>query len=236
MSFSRATVAGLGLAAVAGLAAWSYASGGIVHALFVTPPDGAVGALRRYVLSFGPLAPAAYVFLVTIEVLVAPIPGAILYAPGGAIFGGLWGGTLSLAGNVIGAAAACWIAASFGERWMAERADGTELGAIRDRLRSRGGWIVFVLRVNPLTSSDLVSYAAGLAGVPVSRVAIATLAGMAPQCYVQAYLAASLFEFLPGSPAVLAGIATAIAAVIVWWALRPSRRRKAGEIDPPAAR
>jgi uncharacterized membrane protein YdjX (TVP38/TMEM64 family) len=218
----RAAIAAVLLGGLVALVIWSYATGGLFHALFAPPAegDGAVDALRRYVLAWGALAPLAYVCITMIEVMVAPIPGALLYAPGGAIFGGFYGGVLALTGNVIGAAAACWIAATFGEAWLAKRVDGTELGVYRDRLRARGGWIVFILRLNPFTSSDLVSYAAGLAGVPVSRVAIASCFGLMPQVFAQSYLAATLFELVPLSPGVMMLAGFAIAGVIAWLVLR----------------
>jgi uncharacterized membrane protein YdjX (TVP38/TMEM64 family) len=77
---------------------------------------------------------------------------------------------------------------------------------------------VFVLRLNPLTSSDLVSYAAGLAGVPSRWVALGTFFGMLPQCYLQAYLAEKLFEVLP-LPLVVICISVA-AAIVIWITLR----------------
>jgi uncharacterized membrane protein YdjX (TVP38/TMEM64 family) len=159
---------------------------------------------------------------------VAPIPGAILYAPGGAIFGGFIGGTLSLIGNVAGASIACWLGATFGDEWVAKKAAGgnhSALSAVHARLVARGGWLVFVLRVNPLTSSDLVSYAAGLAGVPVRHVALGTLFGMAPLCYAQAYLAESLFQVLPGNPAALMVAAVVATVVVTWFMLRATNSR-----------
>ena len=191
----------LALAIVGGLAlatAWSYSSGGLIYLLF-NPADGTtrLETLRSFVLGFGELAPAVYVAIVIVEVLVAPFPGALLYAPGGAIFGGLLGGTLALIGNTTGAGIAAWIANRLGEGWQARSMDHPRVAALRQRLDRRGGWVVFLLRLNPFTSSDLVSYAAGLAGVRPVHVALGTLFGMAPQCYLQAYFAATIFEFLP---------------------------------------
>jgi uncharacterized membrane protein YdjX (TVP38/TMEM64 family) len=208
------------LAIVGGLAlatGWSYASGGLIYLLF-TPADGTtrLETLRTFVLGWGALAPLVYVAIVVVEVLVAPFPGALLYAPGGALFGGLLGGTLSLIGNTVGAAIAAWIGAAFGEGWLAGRLEGSRLDTLRRRLETRGGWVVFLLRLNPLTSSDIVSYAAGLAGVRPLRVAMGTLAGMAPQCYVQAYLAATIFELLPDwAVVVFALLLLAVAAIVV---------------------
>jgi len=178
--------------------AWSYATDGLIYRLF-SPADGTtrLETLRAFVLAWGALAPLVYVAIVIVEVVVAPFPGALLYAPGGALFGGLVGGTLALIGNTAGAAIAAWIGAAFGEGWLATRLEGSRLDTLRRRLETRGGWVVFLLRLNPLTSSDMVSYAAGVAGVRPLPVALGTLAGMAPQCYLQAYLAATIFEVLP---------------------------------------
>ena len=87
------------------LLSWSYATGGIVHVLFRSgdSAEEKVAALRRFFNQFGLAAPLAYVGFVIVEVVVAPIPGTMLYAPGGVLFGGFWGGLLSLSGNVIGA-------------------------------------------------------------------------------------------------------------------------------------
>ncbi len=218
----------LALVALALALAWavySYATGGLLYTLAGSTESSteSIERLRAYLDGWGPLAPAIYVIAVVIEVMLAPIPGTLLYAPAGALFGGGLGGTLSLAGNVIGATLACLAARLFGGGLMA-RLDRTALAAYRQRIASRGGWIVFLLRVNPLTSSDLVSYAAGLAGVPAWKVALGTLAGMAPLCYAQAYLADRLLKVLPGSLWVIAACGVAYAAILLWVLLRPVTR------------
>ena len=127
-------------------------------------------------------APLAYFGFVTMEVVVAPIPGTMLYAPGGVLFGGFWGGLLSLSGNVMGAGIACQLMRSLlgdrAENYLARSA----LAPYEAHITRRGAWVVFLLRVNPLTSSDLVSYAAGLTRLSVWKLMLGTLAGMAPLC------------------------------------------------------
>jgi len=186
-----------------------------MHVLLSRLPEGVsrLDALRQYVQSWGVLAPGVYVLAVVVEVIVAPIPGTLLYAPAGAIFGGFSGGALSLIGNVIGAAIACWAAGTFGAGRESVAHDGSRLARYREQLARRGAWIVFLLRVNPFTSSDLVSYAAGLAGVRPSQVAIGTTFGMAPLCFAQSYLAETLLERLPAWTLV-AGSITVVVIVL----------------------
>jgi uncharacterized membrane protein YdjX (TVP38/TMEM64 family) len=179
--------------------------------------------VRSMVESLGPFAPIVYTLAVVVEVIVAPIPGALLYAPGGAIFGAFWGGTLALVGNVIGAAICCVLGRLIGERLLGAHAASPQFARYRTQLADRGLWVVLLLRANPLTSSDLVSYAAGVAGVPAWKVAGGTLIGLAPLCYLQAYFAEQVFTLVPGWMLAVGGIVLLVAVVvIVGRARRPS--------------
>ena len=75
-------------------AVFSYLTSGFVYVLTSGAADQGpwIDRVRDAALSWGPLAPIVYVLVVIVEVVVAPIPGALLYAPGGAIFGGFLGG------------------------------------------------------------------------------------------------------------------------------------------------
>ncbi len=156
-----------------------------------------IAMIQQYVQSWGIAGPLVYVAIVAVEVVVAPIPGAILYAPGGLLFGGFWGGLLSLIGNVLGAGVACRLMQVLGRsrlQWMWE---AEQLQVLDRRLARAGVWVIAALRVNPITSSDLVSYAAGLTSIPTWKVMLGTLIGMAPLCWGQAYLADELLTAFP---------------------------------------
>ena len=176
--------------------------------------------------------------LVTIEVVIAPLPGAMLYAPGGIIFGAFWGGALSLLGNVIGAGIACRLSRSVLGRWATGFFEAKSLQAKERAIAERGLWVIFLLRVNPLTSSDLISYAAGLTSISTWKVMLGTLLGMAPLCFAQAWLADELLTAYPNMlyPLLLAcGI---YAIVFVWVVVRLTRHNgdvvnDAGESPSP---
>jgi uncharacterized membrane protein YdjX (TVP38/TMEM64 family) len=211
--------AGLG-AILLGVAVQSWQSDGIVFDLLRSDQSAAwkVERLQSFFEACGPLAPVVYVAFVTVEVVVAPIPGLMLYAPGGVIFGGFTGGLLALVGNVLGAGIACGITRTIGSTWLSRVFPEESLEKAQAELDHRGSWLVFLLRVNPLTSSDLVSYAAGFTRIPIWKVMFATMLGMAPLCFAQAWLAESLFVAYPWLlyPLLIAGAiyVIAIAAVI----------------------
>ena len=220
----------LAVAVLVGGALFSYLTSGVVYVLVAGSPDQGpwLERVRAAAAGWGRLAPIVYVLVVIVEVVVAPIPGALLYAPGGAIFGGFVGGTLSLVGNVLGAALCCALGGWVGERILPGGKDAGAAADLRARLRDRGILVVFLLRANPLTSSDLVSYAAGVAGVPPWKVAVGTL-GLAPLCYIQAYFAEQVFTLVPGPILAIGGIALLAIVLAVFFAGARSSRQPARE-------
>lgn len=189
----------LSILVIAALAVGSWLSGGIVYDMLRSDWDAAhkITRLRDYFAGWGLWAPLVFVGFVTVEVLVAPLPGLILYVPGGLIFGAVLGGTLSLLGNMVGAGLACALVRSLrrgDSSWLFAGSGGQRL---EQQLQARGGWLIFWLRLNPLTSTDLVSYAAGLTPIPVRQVVLATGLGIAPLCFAQATLSDSLFRAFP---------------------------------------
>jgi uncharacterized membrane protein YdjX (TVP38/TMEM64 family) len=175
-----------------------------------------VAVIQEYFASFGILAPLAYVGVVTIKVVVAPIPGLMLYAPGGMVFGGFLGGLLSLVGNTLGAGIACQLIRVLGGKRFTTWLEQGRLKTYQERLSRSGMWLILLLRVSPLTSSDLVSYAAGLAGIPVWKVMLGTLPGMAPLCWAQAYLADGILRAVPQLLYPLLVLCGIYAAIVVW--------------------
>jgi uncharacterized membrane protein YdjX (TVP38/TMEM64 family) len=156
-----------------------------------------VACLQTFFRETGVWAPAVYVLFVAMEVIIAPIPGVMLYAPGGLIFGPWQGGLLALIGNVAGAGISCGLTRSLGLAWLQRIGSTRSFERIQSQLERRGSWLIVLLRLNPLTSTDLVSYAAGFTRIPVCNVMMATGIGMAPLCFAQAWLSGSIFSTWP---------------------------------------
>ena len=180
-------------------AAGSWLSDGIVYQLVRQDLSATerIGTLKLFFAGFGIWAPLVYLAMVTVEVIVAPLPGLMLYAPGGILFGPLIGGSLALAGNIIGAGIACRITRSLGGNRLDRLFSQEQLRRLHTAVEKRGPWLIFLLRVNPLTSSDIISYAAGLTRIPVWKVMLATGTAMTPLCFGQAWLARGLLDAFP---------------------------------------
>jgi uncharacterized membrane protein YdjX (TVP38/TMEM64 family) len=164
-----------------------------------------VEAVRNVVAATGPAAPVAYVVASALLGAVF-VPGPILAAGSGVLFGPVLGLAVTL-GATVGTAI---IASLIGRR--AGRASARELlGAARaDRLDSlierRGLWAVVGQRFIPGVSDALASYAFGAFGVPLWQMAVGAFIGSVPRAFVYTALGASIGDL--NSP--LAYVAVAI--------------------------
>ena len=129
--------------------------------------------------------------LMTLAILVSPIPSAPVAVAAGAAYGHIWGTLYVLLGAEAGALAAFGVARLLGyealHRWFGERLSAGLLGSQNGLMG-----IVFVSRLLPFISFDLVSYAAGLTALSFWRFAIATLAGIVPASFLLAHFGSEM--------------------------------------------
>ena len=189
--------------------------------------------LQHFFQEAGFFAPVAYVIFVIAEVIVAPIPGLMLYAPGGLIFGPWLAGFLAIIGNTIGAGISCALVRSAGSAWLEKISTNTSMDKLQKSLNRRGFWMILFLRLNPLTSTDLLSYAAGLTRIPIWHVMLATGLGMAPLCFAQSWLSDGIFNRWPGLiwPLMIAGLLYLAAVAVILSRMLKSPTAAPADID-----
>lgn len=122
--------------------------------------------------------PFLFAGLMILGVVFSPIPTSPLTVMSARLFG-FWGGMLlTLVSATIGGTIAFLIARRFGER-VSQRSP--RFREWRSRLPvDVTAFAIFLMRLPPSPTFDLVSYAAGLTRIPVSSFMIATFFGMTP--------------------------------------------------------
>jgi uncharacterized membrane protein YdjX (TVP38/TMEM64 family) len=158
--------------------------------------------LRRTVEGAGALAPAVFVLLLVAQAVLAPLPAPALAFAGGYLFGTFWGFVLTWLGALLGGVLCFAIARSLGREYVAR---STRLQGLDRRVEEHGAVIVFVLRLIPVVSFDVISYAAGLTGISFGRFFAATALGMTPGTFVFVYVGGAPPG--PGLYAALGGLA-----------------------------
>ncbi len=170
-----------------------YLLGGVTHYLFSRD----IHELSAIIGGFGIIGPIIFVLFVILEVMIAPIPGFILYVTGAAIFGWFLGGVLVLVGNMIGAALCFYLAKYLGRDYIESKISRKNMEIFDKYSDKYGGYAVFFLRINPFTSSDIVSYAAGFSNMPFRDFFLGTLFGLMPLAFIQTYFGNTLISLSP---------------------------------------
>jgi len=168
--------------------------------------------VRRTVSATGPAAPLAYV-VVSAVLGALFVPGAILAASSGLLFGPVLGIFVTL-GATVGTAI---VASLIGRRAGRDSARAL-LGAKRAEridalLERRGLWAVVGQRFVPGISDALASYAFGAFGVPLWQMAVGSLIGSVPRAFAYTALGASIGN--RSSPLAYAAIAVWCVTAIV---------------------
>lgn len=180
---------------------------------------GDVAALRDYLLSFGPWAPAISALLMVLQALIAPLPAFLLAFANGLAFGTFWGGLLTFGSALLASTLSFWIGRGLGRNVVEALVGSAGLASTDAWFARHGALAVLVARLVPLVSFDLISYAAGLSAMRFRWFLAATALGIAPATFLYAFLGER-------APQTIAVLFLAFGLVIVAAALSAAQRRR----------
>lgn len=140
-------------------------------------------ALKQWILHLGIAGPFLIIALMALAIIMSPIPSAPIALAAGALYGHTEGTVYVLIGAELGAIIAFYIARLLGvdvlQKWFGGRFASNMPGSQNTLMG-----IVFISRLLPFVSFDIVSYAAGLTSLSFLRFAIATLVGITPTSFL----------------------------------------------------
>ena len=136
-------------------------------------------AIRR----LGWIGPLVYMGILVISVVVSPIPSAPLAVAAGMIWGPILAGIYSVIGGFVGGVLAYFIGYTLG-RSTVRRLTGKLIYFSKRRGEVYLGWLIFITRLLPVFSFDLISYGAGITGLSLPIYVLSTLLGMIPSTFL----------------------------------------------------
>jgi len=145
-----------------------------------------VNALQIKLKKIGVWGPILIILLMSGAIVMSPIPSAPIAITAGLVYGHTWGTLYILIGAEIGALVAFSISRLLGYEVMQKRfGDRIKYKYLHSKKHLM--FIIFITRLIPFISFDIISYAAGLTKIGYLQFAIATLAGILPASFLLAH-------------------------------------------------
>jgi uncharacterized membrane protein YdjX (TVP38/TMEM64 family) len=175
-----------------------YFQNGFTYSLFAHDATSTIHELEQY----GSFGMVVYVLLVGVETIIAPLPSFMLYAAGGILFGNMLGTILTILGNIFGATACFFLARYFLKQYIEQKIPGQILKQFNKYSEKYGAFAIFFLRINPITSFDIINYVAGISKIRFIPFILSTICALVPLAFLQVYFGSdiigksSFFTFL----------------------------------------
>lgn len=148
-------------------------------------------ALIKWIQQFDDWGPFIIISLMTLAIIISPIPSAPIALTAGALYGHTAGTIYVVIGAETGAIIAFLTTRISGIDFIKTWLDKSQLKYMTGS-QNNLMTVVFISRLLPFISFDIVSYAAGLTQLTFWRFAIATLAGIIPASFLLAHFGSQL--------------------------------------------
>ncbi len=158
--------------------------------------------LTSILRDFGVAGPFALMGLMTLAVVISPIPSLPIDLAAGATYGPFWGAVYVLIGAEVGAIISFLIGRALG-RDVLSRLLKSDITFCQHCSDHHLMGLMVVARLLPIFSFDIVSYGAGLTKMSLKAFALATFVGMAPPTFALTYLGSAVMTVQ--WPLILAG-------------------------------
>lgn len=170
-------------------------------------PDG----FKQGVVKLGFFAPLIYMWIIALSVVISPVPGSTLAMVAGNIWGGTLAGIYTVIGGFLGSLIAYFLGKTLG-RSTIKKITGKTIYFTKNKGEFYLTCLVFMTRLLPIFSFDLISYGAGMAGLSLPKYATATLLGMIPSTFILTHVGSSISTISSG---ISYGIITLILLIIL---------------------
>lgn len=167
--------------------------------------------------ALGWLAPAVFILIQAMQVVISPIPGEATGFLGGYLFGVALGFVYSTIGLVLGTMAAFWVGRWLGAPIMARYVPPQVIERFGFLLKAEGAVLAFVIYLIPGFPKDIVSYVFGMSPMPAWIFLLVSTLGRMPGTWVLSAQGARTATGQYVQLALLTAVVAAVAIPLFWY-------------------
>jgi len=195
--------------------------------IYILLTQGNLNDLVLFIRSYGKLAPLLSILLMVLQAFIAPIPSFMIAGANGLVFGTLGGVIISWIGAMFGAAGTFYLSRTFGEPFVKRFEKSLQLEEKVEQLsKNHGAFAIFIGRLLPFISFDLLSYAAGLSQIKASHFFIATGFGMIPGTIAYVLIGQGLGEKIAYSSGIWPAVGIGIVLYVLYLIIKKNKSDK----------
>lgn len=193
-----------------GYVVWDVTSAGPISS-FLSDHDKVVESVEK----MGFFAPALYIVINILQIILAPIPGQVVGGVGGYVFG-WWGVLWTLIGSTIGYLIVILIARKFGRPLLEKIFKKEAVEKFDFALGDNAAIILFLIFLLPGLPDDMVGYMAGLTDIPIKKLLVLITLGHLSTIIITNYIGMGL-----GSdnlaPVIIVSVIVVLALALAAW-------------------
>ncbi|MEM9164419.1 MAG: VTT domain-containing protein [Cyanobacteria bacterium P01_F01_bin.4] len=155
-----------------------------------------------------------FMAFVAIAIIIGPIPSTPFTAAAGTVWGPNQAALYGIIGIFVGSVAAYFIGRTLG-RSAVKALTGKAVYLSSHRGERYLGWVIMIGHAIPVMPYDLLSYGAGISGLPFSVFALPCLLGIIPCTLMMTHLGAAL-TINPGMTVAIALVLIAACSILAW--------------------
>jgi len=173
-----------------------------------------VEGMERFIESFGAWAAIGSIVLMILHSFV-PVPAEILAVANGMIFGPIWGTVITWVGAMLGAYLAFALSRALGRPLARAMVPQKHWRTLDEWTLGKGGATLFLCRLIPIISFNVINYGAGLTNISWRTFTWATGLGILPLTLLMVVLGDQILNW-PWPAWIAVGLAGLAIPFVVW--------------------
>lgn len=151
--------------------------------------------IREWIMGFGKFSILAYVILHTVIVVSCLVPGEVIQAAGGYLFGTFGGTGLSLVGLLAGSIITFLIGRLFGENLLEKVLPQKHFLKMKSLVnKPQNRIVIFALYLIPGIPKDILGYVSGITSIKMKEFAVICIVARIPGVVMSTFFGANLYH------------------------------------------
>ena len=179
-----------------------------------------IQTLQNFLIDYPVIAPAIFIFIRILPVVIPPIPGLVIDAVGVIVFGWFWGFIYATVAVVTASMISFYIGRRYREPLIGKFISIQKIHDLEDKLSDKQKFLALVgIRFVSAPFFDIINYVAGLTKIKASEYFLSSIIVSAPLGFMIYYFGGIILN----APVILISTVVLIIPLVIWYKKKNDR-------------